>query len=50
MRPGPAPAINQAALNRERFEAHEARHGRRARERREQLEAIKAAAPRACSS
>src|SRR6204780_1966650 len=42
MLPGPAPASNQAALNRERFEAHEARAARRARERREQLEAIKA--------
>jgi electron transport complex protein RnfB len=50
MRPGSAPAINQAALNRERFEAHEARHRRRARERREQLEAIKAGAPCARSS
>jgi electron transport complex protein RnfB len=50
MRPGPAPAINQAALNRERFEAHEERAARRARARREQLETIKAAAPRASVS
>jgi electron transport complex protein RnfB len=47
MRPGAAPAIDQAALNRERFEAHEERRERRARERREQLQTIKAAAPRA---
>jgi hypothetical protein len=42
----PRPPPDQAALNRERFEAHEERRERRARERREQLEAIKAAAPR----
>ena len=47
MRPGPAPAVNQAAVNRERFEAHEARAARRAGARREQLETMKAAAPRA---
>ena len=46
MRSGPAPAPDQAALNRGRFQAHEERRDRRDRERRNQLEAIKAAAPR----
>jgi electron transport complex protein RnfB len=50
MRPSPAPAEHQAALNRERFEAHEERHARRARARGEELEAIKAAAPRASAA
>jgi electron transport complex protein RnfB len=50
MRPGAAPAADQAALNRERFEAHQERHGRRARERHEQLQAIKAAAAREAAS
>jgi electron transport complex protein RnfB len=44
MRAGPAPVPDQAALNRERFEAHTERLARRARERREQLEAIKGGA------
>ncbi|HTV97912.1 MAG TPA: RnfABCDGE type electron transport complex subunit B [Steroidobacteraceae bacterium] len=44
MRPGPAPAAGQAALNRARFAAHGERLQRRARERREQLEAMKAIA------
>jgi electron transport complex protein RnfB len=49
MRPGPAPASNQAILNRERFEAHTERLARRARARSEQLEAIKGRAPAASS-
>jgi Na+-translocating ferredoxin:NAD+ oxidoreductase subunit B len=47
MRPGPAPAASQAALNRERYEAHTQRSQRRAQERRRELAAMKAAAPRA---
>jgi Na+-translocating ferredoxin:NAD+ oxidoreductase subunit B len=45
MRPGPAPAIAQAALNRERYEAHTQRLQWRAQERRRELEALKATAP-----
>jgi len=44
MRPGPAPAAMQAALNRARYEAHTQRLEQRARERRLLLEAKKAAA------
>jgi electron transport complex protein RnfB len=46
MRPGPAPAANQAALNRMRFDAHAARLLNRAVERQRELDAKKAAAPR----
>ena len=46
LRPGPQPAANQAALNRERFEAHGARLQNRAAERQRELAAKKAAAPR----
>jgi electron transport complex protein RnfB len=46
MRPGPAPAVNQSALNRVRFEAHAARLMNRAAERQRELDAKKAAAPR----
>ncbi len=42
----PGPACGQAALNRERYQAHAARLQRRAEERRRQLAALKAAAPR----
>ncbi len=44
MRPGPAPAANQAALNRARFDAHAARLQRRAEERGREIAAKKAAA------
>jgi Na+-translocating ferredoxin:NAD+ oxidoreductase subunit B len=46
MRPGPAPAANQPALNRARFEAHGARLLHRAAERQRELDIKKAAAPR----
>jgi len=46
MRPGPAPAANQPALNRARFEAHAARLLNRAAERQRELDAKKAAASR----
>ena len=44
--PGPAPAQDQAALNRMRFEAHDARLKNRAVERQRELDAKKAAAVR----
>jgi electron transport complex protein RnfB len=48
LRPGPAPAENQAHLNRTRYAAHTARLARHAEERRRELAAMKAsAAPRA---
>src|SRR5271165_750767 len=43
---GPAPAANQPALNRARFEAHAARLSNRSLERQRELDAKKAAAPR----
>jgi Na+-translocating ferredoxin:NAD+ oxidoreductase subunit B len=46
MRPGPAPAANQPALNRMRFEAHGARLLNRGVERQRELDAKKAAASR----
>ena len=46
LRPGPAPAPNQAMLNRARFEAHGARLQSLAAERQRELAAKKAAAPR----
>lgn len=46
MRPGNAPAGNQAAVNRRRFEAHGARLLKREVERQRALDAKKAAAPR----
>jgi len=46
MRPGPAPAAIQPALNRARFEAHAARLLNRAAERQRELDAKKAAASR----
>jgi Na+-translocating ferredoxin:NAD+ oxidoreductase subunit B len=46
MRPGPAPAPNQSALNRARFDAHSARLLNRAALRQRELDAKKAAAPR----
>jgi electron transport complex protein RnfB len=46
MRPAPAPTASQAALNRERYQAHTQRLQRRAEERRQQVDALKAAAPR----
>jgi electron transport complex protein RnfB len=46
MRPGPAPAADQPALNRVRFGAHTARLLNRAVERQRELDAKKAAAPR----
>jgi len=49
MRPGPPPAANQAALNRERFAAHGARMQNRAADRQRELDAKKAAAPRPSS-
>jgi Na+-translocating ferredoxin:NAD+ oxidoreductase subunit B len=45
MRPGPAPAVDQAILNRERFDAHTQRLERRALERQRAIDAKKAAAP-----
>jgi electron transport complex protein RnfB len=44
MRPGPAPAADQPARNRERYHAHLERLERRTRERREELSALKAGA------
>jgi electron transport complex protein RnfB len=44
MRPAPLPAMNQAALNRERYHAHERRLVERAQERQRQIDAKKAAA------
>ena len=46
LRPGPAPAANQASLNRERFMAHTARLSGQAAERQRALDAKKAAVPR----
>jgi Na+-translocating ferredoxin:NAD+ oxidoreductase subunit B len=46
MRPGPAPAPNQAELNRERYHAHTQRLQHRAEERQREIDAKKAAAPR----
>jgi electron transport complex protein RnfB len=50
MRPGPAPATDQPALNRQRYTAHTERSARRAERRRRELEALKATAPRAVST
>ena len=44
MRPGPAPAANQAELNRERYDSHTDRLQRRAEARRREIAAKKAAA------
>jgi electron transport complex protein RnfB len=44
MRPGPAPAVNQAELNRERYHAHTQRLQQRALERQLEIDAKKAAA------
>jgi electron transport complex protein RnfB len=44
--PAAAPAANQAAQNRRRFEAHTARQAERAAVRQRQIDAKKAAAPR----
>jgi H+/Na+-translocating ferredoxin:NAD+ oxidoreductase subunit B len=46
LKPGPAPAANQATLNRARFDAHTARLQDRALERQLELDALKAAAAR----
>ncbi|HME39010.1 MAG TPA: RnfABCDGE type electron transport complex subunit B [Steroidobacteraceae bacterium] len=46
LKAGPAPAANQPALNRARFEAHAARLSNRSLERQRELDAKKAAAPR----
>jgi electron transport complex protein RnfB len=46
MRPGPAPAANQAELNRERHDAHVLRLEERAQDRQRELDAKKAAAHR----
>jgi electron transport complex protein RnfB len=46
MRLGPAPAANQAALNRDRFEAHTARLERREAQRQREIAAKKAGAAR----
>ena len=46
MRPGPAPAANQPALNRLRYDAHNVRLVMRSTERQRELDAKKAAAPR----
>ncbi|MDP9011610.1 MAG: RnfABCDGE type electron transport complex subunit B [Pseudomonadota bacterium] len=45
MRPGPAPAANQAGLNRARYEAHTQRLLRRAADRQCELDAKKASVP-----
>jgi electron transport complex protein RnfB len=50
MRPGPAPAANQSALNRARYEAHTQRLSRRAKERQRELDAKKASASRRASA
>ncbi|HEX4151087.1 MAG TPA: RnfABCDGE type electron transport complex subunit B [Steroidobacteraceae bacterium] len=44
MRPGPVPAIDQPARNRDRYLAHVERLERRAQQRRRELEALKASA------
>jgi Na+-translocating ferredoxin:NAD+ oxidoreductase subunit B len=44
MRPGPLPAADQPARNRERYEAHNERLQRRAQERQRELAALKASA------
>ncbi len=44
MRPAPAPAVNQAELNRRRYDSHTDRGQRRAEERRREIAAKKAAA------
>jgi electron transport complex protein RnfB len=44
MRPGPAPAFDQPARNRERYHAHSERLQRRVQERQRELAALKAAA------
>jgi H+/Na+-translocating ferredoxin:NAD+ oxidoreductase subunit B len=46
LKPGPAPAANQARLNRARFDAHTARLQDRALERQLELDGLKAAAAR----
>ncbi len=45
MRPGPAPAVNQAELNRQRFDAHTQRLQQQALERQRAIDAKKATAP-----
>lgn len=46
IRPGPAPALDQPARNRERYHAHNERLQKRAQERQHELAALKAAAGR----
>jgi electron transport complex protein RnfB len=50
MRPAPAVAMNQADLNRERYEAHTRRLQQQAVERRREIDAKKAAVPRGASA